>query len=126
MPYTEDGFEAQQARQQSIWESSPEAQELRMQQLQMEAADAYDPASGYSEREWFDMYMANKGQNNTRQWSQPAQEPIQQAPVRRAPLAMIHEGSDPRATGRIPQDARVINTTQPGWYPETQELKVRY
>jgi len=104
--------ELEGARQHSIWKASPEGQANAMRILQNEALQAYDPASGYSENEWMQMYMANKGQNDTRQWSQPAPERRQAAPE------VVYRQAAPLAGP--------VRTTEPGWHPDTQQLNVRY
>jgi hypothetical protein len=97
----DNNSEAQAARDYGIWRRSPEGQADANRVLQIEAMDAYDPASGVSEEDWVRMYMANKGQNNTRNWSQPPQALMKAGPLSRAPLAQMV--ARPDASGGLVQ-----------------------
>ena len=48
-----------------------------------------------------------------------------QAP-RPAPLAVVHEGSDAKAAGVVPQDATVFDTSKSFYNPETGQVHVVY
>ena len=80
--------------------------------MQIEARNAYDPASGVSEEDWVRMYMANKGQNDTRNWSQPPQALSQAGPLALNPYPgqRGHEAMQSYLLGEEEQNQKAIQS----------------